>query len=216
MGASKPLNYFSTLARSGEAETRVSASRFIAFAFPADDEEVARQLFRERERKYFDATHHCAAWRFRSGGFRAIDAGEPHGSAGFPILAAIDGAGLVDTGVVVTRYFGGTKLGTGGLARAYTEAAAAALAAAPTRRGREGARVKLRHDYPHTSTVMRLIERFGGRDIEQGFAADVGLPEVFATVPTESVKDLESSLRDQTGGAVLPEVMGSTVLYEDA
>ncbi len=75
-------NEFLTLAGPAEAETRVRGSRFLAIAFPATDEAEARAVLEERSRARFDATHHCAAWRFRDGGWRALDAGEPSGSAG--------------------------------------------------------------------------------------------------------------------------------------
>ncbi|HEU0052465.1 MAG TPA: YigZ family protein, partial [Longimicrobium sp.] len=124
---------FLTLAAPAEIQTRVKASVFLAFATAIADEAEAKAILTERERRMWDANHHCYAWKLRSGAARAADAGEPSGSAGAPILAAIEGAGLVDTLVVVTRWFGGTKLGVGGLVRAYGDAAAEALAAAPKR-----------------------------------------------------------------------------------
>jgi len=127
---------FVTLARAQRAETREKGSRFIATAIPADDEQKARLAIEAVRSEFPDATHHCWAYAIQSG--RAVpeerchDAGEPGGTAGPPILQAIRGAGLRDVIVVVTRYFGGTKLGKGGLARAYRVAAARALEGAPT------------------------------------------------------------------------------------
>lgn len=112
-----------------DAILRVRDSRFLARAFPADSEEEARERIADAEREHPDATHHCYAFRLGADGSleRAGDAGEPAGSAGPPILAVIRGRGLTNVGVVVSRYFGGTKVGIGGLARAYRDAARAAL-----------------------------------------------------------------------------------------
>ncbi|MBV9775326.1 MAG: YigZ family protein, partial [Gemmatimonadetes bacterium] len=160
------MEAFVTLAAPGEAETRVKASTFLALAVPVTTEEEARAVVAARAKAMFDATHHCSAWRLRGGTGRANDAGEPSGSAGAPILAAIDGAGVVDCCVVVTRYYGGTKLGVGGLVRAYGEAAALALAEAPRRAGVLAARLRVRYPYEHTAPVMRMLERVGADAVE--------------------------------------------------
>src|SRR5690606_36412834 len=96
---------FLTLAGRGEAETRVRGSRFLGFAEPAESEEAARVLLTSLQRTYFDATHHCSAWRLRDGVWRANDDGEPGGSAGAPILAAVDAETILDAVVVVVRFF---------------------------------------------------------------------------------------------------------------
>src|SRR3954449_12162760 len=93
---------FLALAGPGEAETRVKASVFLAHAAPVASEEEARSVLAAREKAMWDANHHCSAWKLRGGIARANDAGEPNSSAGAPILAAIEGAGLVDTLVIVT------------------------------------------------------------------------------------------------------------------
>lgn len=114
-----------------EARLKIERSEFLGIAFPVLSEE---QFFAELERiekRYFDATHHCWAYRLWGGRSRSSDAGEPSGTAGKPILNAIESAGVHDCGVVVVRWYGGVKLGTGGLSRAYREAAAAALQVTP-------------------------------------------------------------------------------------
>ncbi len=204
---------FLTLAAPAEAEIRVKASRFLAYAFPAADEAEARAIMQERERKYFDARHHCAAWRFRDGVWRAIDAGEPSGSAGPPILAAIDAESLVDTGVVVTRYFGGTKLGVGGLVRAYGDAAAAALEQAPRRRGVPATRLEISYRFDLTAAVMRCVERVEARDIQHGYDPDGSSGVIELVVPAAQVAELASALREATAGALEPMTVGETTLY---
>lgn len=106
----------------------IKGSRFIATAAPVASDAEARAVLEELRAEMPDATHHCSAWRIASPSIdRALDDGEPSGSAGRPILSQLTGRDLVDTIVIVTRYYGGTKLGVGGLVRAYGSATAAVL-----------------------------------------------------------------------------------------
>lgn len=106
----------------------IKGSRFIATAAPVGSDADARAVLEELRAEMPDATHHCSAWRIASPSIdRALDDGEPSGSAGRPILSQLTGRDLVDTIIIVTRYYGGTKLGVGGLVRAYGSAAAAVL-----------------------------------------------------------------------------------------
>ncbi len=207
---------FTTLAAPAEAQIREKASVFLAYAAPATTEAEARAVLAEREKLHWDATHNCSAWSLRSGVRRANDAGEPSGSAGAPILAAIEGAGITDCIVVVTRWYGGTKLGVGGLVRAYGDAAARALAQAPRRTGMEAARLHVRYPYAHTAAVMRAMERAGAEEVEHGYAesGDAGIVEM--SVPAGAVDALAGELREGTAGAVAPERKGDRVLYRNA
>lgn len=111
------------------AQLKVEGSRFIAEIFPVEGEEVAKTAIESVRKKYFDATHHCYAYVI--GGnekyVRYSDDGEPSGTAGIKIYAALHAKNLADILVVVTRYFGGTKLGVGGLGRAYFESAVSVI-----------------------------------------------------------------------------------------
>jgi len=207
---------FLTLAGSGEAQTRVKASVFLATAWPAEAEDEARAILAAREKAMWDASHHCNAWKLRGGISRANDAGEPGGSAGAPILAAIEGAGIVDALVIVTRWYGGTKLGVGGLVRAYGDAAALALEAAPRRIGTAAERLRVRYPYAHTAAVMRVMERAGAAAIEHGYAdaGDAGIVEF--SVPASARAFVRDELREATAGAVAPEPLGTAVLYRNA
>jgi uncharacterized YigZ family protein len=207
---------FLTLAAPAEAQTRVKASVFLAHAAPAADEEEARGILAAREKAMWDATHHCSAWKLRGGVARANDAGEPNGSAGAPILAAIEGAGVTDVIVIVTRWYGGTKLGVGGLVRAYGEAAALAIEAAPRRVGTLAARLRVRYPYAHTAAVMRVLERAGAAEIEHGYAesGDAGIAEF--SVPASMQAFVRDELREATAGALAPEPLGARVLYRNA
>lgn len=102
-------------------------SKFLAFAEPIADEEQAKQRIAWYKKKYHDARHVCYAYRLGENLWRTKDDGEPHGTAGMPILRSIDAKGLDNIIVVVVRYFGGTLLGTGGLMVAYREASKSAL-----------------------------------------------------------------------------------------
>lgn len=121
-------DHYRTLAKPAESRIKIERSEFLGIAFPlTSDDEFFAELQRI-EKKYFDATHHCWAFRlFAESRTRSSDAGEPSGTAGKPILNAIESADFFDVGVVVVRWYGGIKLGTGGLARAYRESAAETL-----------------------------------------------------------------------------------------
>ncbi|MBQ9478442.1 MAG: YigZ family protein [Selenomonadaceae bacterium] len=115
-----------------EASYEINRSKFIAHVKRAEDEERAREFLQSMKKNYFDATHNCSAWVIGVDveKHKSNDDGEPGGTAGNPILEVIKKNALTDTIIVVTRYFGGIKLGAGGLIRAYSHAAAMGLSAA--------------------------------------------------------------------------------------
>ncbi len=150
------------LSGTGRAETKVRGSRFLAEALPADSETAAGALIEDVRRREYKATHHCTAYRVGAEEplERFDDNGEPSGTAGRPILRQIEARGLSDALVVVTRYYGGTKLGTGGLIRAYGAAASAALDDAAIGRVILRDPVEVRFAYADTSPVMHLVSQF--------------------------------------------------------
>jgi uncharacterized YigZ family protein len=140
------------------AEIREKGSRFLAVLAPAADEAAAKAGLAALERELPDATHHCWAWRLGDPPReRSSDAGEPAGTAGMPILQVLRGAGLSDVLAVVVRWFGGTKLGKGGLARAYAAAAREALPTLPVTLRVPTARLALRIPYEKVGAVKRLV-----------------------------------------------------------
>lgn len=154
------------------AEIRVKGSRFLAFAHPAENETEARALLREIESRYPDASHHC--WALRLGHpdralCRDSDAGEPGGSAGPPIARALKSAQLSDLICVVVRWFGGTKLGVGGLIRAYGEAARESLTNAPARERLTRTKLRGSFAYEHEPMLRALLERLAGRLIRSDY-----------------------------------------------
>jgi uncharacterized YigZ family protein len=140
------------------AELRDKGSRFLAIVGPAATEAAAKELLESLARRHPDATHHCWAWRLgRQARERSADAGEPAGTAGMPILQVLRGAGLSDVLAVVIRWFGGTKLGKGGLARAYAAAAREAVAALPVVLRVPAVRLRVELPYERVGAVKRLI-----------------------------------------------------------
>ncbi len=140
---------YRTVYEGGEDEIEEKKSRFIAHVRPVHSEEEASAFIAEMKKKYWDARHNCSAFIIgkNSEVMRSSDDGEPSGTAGKPILEVLLGEGLTDTAVVVTRYFGGTLLGTGGLIRAYTQATQAGLAASTVIEKRTGIRLAINIDY---------------------------------------------------------------------
>lgn len=135
-------------------------SKFMAFAFPADSVDKVKALVAEYEKTYYDARHVCYAYMlgYRREVFRAVDNGEPSGTAGKPILGQINSLGLTDVLVIVVRYFGGIKLGTGGLIVAYRQAAAAALEVAEIEERTVGRRLRVTFEYALLNQVMRVVK----------------------------------------------------------
>jgi uncharacterized YigZ family protein len=157
----------------GRAELRRSASRFFAHVAPAGSIAEAKEMVTALARRYSDATHVCFGWRIGwPPAERAADAGEPRGTAGAPILQALRAAGLSDVVAAVVRYYGGTKLGKGGLARAYGDCVRLALEALPARVCRPRAVITVECAPDAVGAVKRLLrpgrielvgERYGAR-----------------------------------------------------
>ncbi len=122
------MDHYRTIAGRAEFRQKIERSDFLGIAFPAASEDEFFAELDRLSRRHFDATHHCWAFRlFANSRARSSDAGEPSGTAGKPILSAIGSADLFDAAIVVVRWFGGVKLGTGGLARAYRQTATETL-----------------------------------------------------------------------------------------
>lgn len=182
------------LARAG-FELEVRKSRFLVHAAPVDSPQAALAFLHDVSDR--DATHNC--WAYRVGQtYRFSDDGEPAGTAGKPILAAIDGQKLDGVMAVVTRWYGGIKLGAGGLVRAYGGSAAECLRRAPRRTIVEYVEATLEIDFAHAATLHALLAQFGARKLDEGYGCD-GL-RLSVHVPTEHVDALDESLRDATRG----------------
>jgi len=206
---------FLTLAGPGRSAMKERGSTFRGFADPVGSEEEVRGQLAALTAEHHDASHHCFAWRLRDGSYRANDAGEPSQSAGAPILQSIEAAGLTDILVVVVRWFGGTKLGVGGLVRAYGGAAEAALRVAPLRRGVPAQQLRLRYPYELTGEVMRATEAAGAVDISHGYAEGGREGELTLTVPLAGAEAFRAAVREATGNRVRLTGLGGRTLYRE-
>lgn len=160
-----------TLARPAEASSRERSSKFLSFAYPVENEEQIREALDALRKRFYDATHHCYAWRLGPTGepFRSNDDGEPSGTAGRPILGQLLSAGVTNCLVVVVRYFGGTKLGVPGLFAAYREAAAEAIAAARIVERTVDRTIRIDFPYAAMNDIMRVVKEERPRIVEQRF-----------------------------------------------
>ena len=169
-----------------EAEIREKGSRFLALVSGVSGDEAAWARLEEVRRRFPDATHHCWAWRLGPAGLeRASDDGEPAGTAGMPILRVLRGAELSDVLAVVVRWFGGTKLGKGGLARAYAAAVKEALAGLAITERHPTVYLTLTLPYERLGAVKRLIHppALEIRGEEYGSAVTLRLEVHTAAVP---------------------------------
>ena len=162
---SEDRDRYHTIAGRMRAERKVIGSRFIATAVPVTSKDDAKRYLAEIHEEFFDATHHCYAYRLGMHGlnFRTADDGEPSGTAGKPILFALQKFGVSDVLLVVSRYFGGTKLGRGGLARAYAGAADDVLALCEKTPVYKTIPVKVFCTYEDVQTVLHCAETYAVR-----------------------------------------------------
>jgi uncharacterized YigZ family protein len=189
-------------AAEARAELAVANSCFIATIAPAFTVEAARAFVGRMRAEFADATHNVPAYVVGHGATTIAhchDDGEPAGTAGRPMLAVLQGSGLGDVVLVVTRYFGGTKLGTGGLVRAYGDAAKAALAVLPRAEKVATVTALVEAPYPLLERLRLLAEAYGGLLLGEEFAAAVTLTLRFRA---ERFDAFAAALRELSHGAV--------------
>jgi uncharacterized YigZ family protein len=187
-------DHYRTIAAPVELRQKIERSEFLGIAIPVGSDDAFFAELARIQKRHFDATHHCWAFRLLAGGrSRSSDAGEPSGSAGKPILSAIESAAIHDVAVVVVRWFGGIKLGTGGLSRAYRETAAATLRLAITMDRFLYDRFTVTVPFDALSIAYRLVdpptvllagERFGERN-EFDYDVRKSISDTFAEQLTE-------------------------------
>jgi len=160
-----------TLKSESQGLYKEKGSKFLAYAYPVDNEQQIKEILDTLKKQYYDARHHCYAYILGKDGqdFRANDDGEPGHSAGDPILGQIRSNNLTNALIVVVRYFGGTKLGVGGLITAYKTAAADAIAANEIITAIVTEKVSFDFDYLDMNEVMRLIKALDLKIIDQHF-----------------------------------------------
>lgn len=200
--------YYDTIQKTGQSLVTEKKSRFIGLAVPVSSEEEALAVIEEEKRRYRDARHHCSA--FCTGVERPLgranDDGEPSGTAGKPMLEVITGNKLLNTVIVVTRYFGGTLLGTGGLVRAYAKAAKEAVEDAGIVTMGLGCRLRTGCDYQAAGKIQYFLETEDIPILKTEYTEKVTLEYL---VPEARCGQIKKKLTDLSGGMAEIEDIGT-------
>ncbi|MBO4453221.1 MAG: YigZ family protein [Clostridia bacterium] len=207
------MELYTTVRGSAEFTLTEKKSEFIAHCAPVKTEQEAVAFVDSIKKKYSDARHNVYAYVLREGfASRYSDDGEPHGTAGMPVLDAIRKAGVTDCTVVVTRYFGGILLGTGGLVRAYTAAAVGALEAAGIAKVGLFAIYGMSMNYSDYRRLMPLVQAYGAHIEESIFSDTVTLS---AAIGAGSEKAFLTAVTDATNARVSPSRIGEKTGFID-
>lgn len=203
----KEFPSYQVISEPGTGVYEEKKSRFIANIAPAASEEEALAFIEAIRKKHYDARHNCPAFIIGSNRqiTRCSDDGEPSGTAGRPILEVLLGAGVTNVVVVVTRYFGGTLLGTGGLVRAYTQAVQEALHNAKVAVMQYGISMTIGIDYPEVGKVQHLLS--DGR-IEVTASRYTDKVEIDIRIPSRQEEDLRKQLIESTAGKARIDITG--------
>lgn len=197
----------------GEGEIVEKKSRFIATVKPVESEDEASAFIAEIKKKYWDARHNCSAFVIgaRQELTRCSDDGEPAQTAGRPMLDVLLREGITNVAVVVTRYFGGVLLGTGGLVRAYQAATQAGLAASVVIEKKPGRKLVIGTDYTGLGKLQYLFAQLGISILDTAYGADV---ELSVMVPLPQQQKVEKEITEKTSGSAKLE-WGEEVLYAE-
>lgn len=194
-------------AREARVEIKVVNSRFIATAAPVFTVDEAKAFVARIKREFADASHNVPVYLVGHGATvvaHSSDDGEPSGTAGRPALAVLRGSGLGDVAVVVTRYFGGTKLGTGGLVRAYSDAVREVLSVLPRAAKVPTHTVSIVTPYSYFERLRLLVTAHSGAILDEEFAAEVTMTARFAI---EHFAAFQAALQEMSGGRLEAEVI---------
>lgn len=187
-------------------EQTIKRSRFIASVGHTPGVEEAKAFIEQIKAEFEDARHNCWAYCAGAAGstdrIGASDDGEPHGTAGRPMLTAVTHSGIGEVTVVVTRYFGGILLGTGGLVKAYQSSVKMVLEAVPTRIRTKTKRIKFSVEHRFVNQVLRKIETANGRILEKNFDMDADFD---VEIPEDLAETFAKELEELTRGALLIE-----------
>jgi len=187
---------YKTITKSAEGYINEKKSKFLSFIFPVCSVDDTKEIIEEYRKKYYDARHVCWAYMigWKREEFRFNDDGEPSGTAGKPILGQINSFELTDVLIIVIRYFGGTLLGTGGLIRAYKEAAADAIANAEIIEKTVDDTLDIHFDYTILNDVMRVLKQFDSVKWTQDFKESCRMQLVIRRSQTSHLIDMLSSI----------------------
>lgn len=184
---------------------KVKGSRFIGYIVPCDSESSALEFIHDTSKTHYDATHNCFAfrlWHELSPMFRYSDDGEPSGTAGRPILDALENRNFYNIACVVTRYFGGTKLGTGGLARAYRQCAEETLAGCTEKTIWITKTIRIQFHYDLTGAIMSYISQHPIKIVESIYQEDT---QLILSVRQSQVESASKDLIELSAGKIILE-----------
>lgn len=194
------MKEYLTIGKRSKTEFVEKRSRFIGSAFPVNNREEAERIVSELKSEYWDAKHNVFAYILREGNIKRFsDDGEPQGTAGMPVLDVIEKQGLCDVLVVVTRYFGGVLLGTGGLVRAYSHSAALAIEAAKPILMTPATECFLSCDYSSYGTIQVFLNNEECKDITSVFEDDV---KINFYVKSDNLSGFENRLTELSNGKI--------------
>ncbi|MCK4384979.1 MAG: YigZ family protein [candidate division Zixibacteria bacterium] len=197
-----PPDEYLTIKDLAQSKLKIKGSIFIASAISVSSEKEAKDWIKKISKQTFDATHHCFAYKIKTDQNEIVkysDAGEPKGTAGNPILSAIESEKLSNVLVVVVRYFGGTKLGTGGLSRAYRLCAQAVLKDCEKIRKFITATLSFYFHISYISKMHQVLSRFDCKILEESFEKDVTIK---AEVRKGNLEKLKKVLSESTNGQI--------------
>lgn len=198
------LKPYKTVLRASETEFTEKKSRFIGRCFPVRDEAEAMEKLNGVRKAHFDATHNCWAYALSNGSQRFSDDGEPGGTAGMPIMDTIIKRGMKDVLIVVTRYFGGILLGSGGLVRAYSKSASDALNAAGCGVMSPCKVLEFSVDYSRYGMIEGVVKSESTVD-SIDFMENI---RIRATVPDDNAEEFINNIREKTDGRAVPRIVG--------
>ena len=189
-------DFYFTIEQRKQAEIKINKSRFIATAIPVKNTDEAKEEYDKIKKQYHDASHNCWAWKFGENGldFRYSDDGEPKGSAGKPILFTISKYDVSDILLVVTRFFGGKKLGVGGLVRAYSDAAEECLKLCEKKQIDITKKVKVFTTYEDLNVIKSLLDTYAV-SYEEHYT---DLIDITAQIPVSKVEEFTSNITQKT------------------
>lgn len=198
------------LLESGESEVIVKKSRFIGITYPVNTPEEAADFVNSIKKKYYDARHNCYAYVIgdKREQIKFSDDGEPGGTAGKPMLDVLLGSGITNIVVVVTRYFGGTLLGTGGLVRAYSDAVKEAVENSTTYTVERKIRLKVETDYTSFQSLERLFKSKDNVTFETEYSDKILMN---VGIPVDLAEEIEKSVTEITSGKARIENLGEFV-----
>ena len=217
------LSQYKTVYKGGEGEIVEKKSRFIATVVPVHSEEEALKFVEAMKKKYWNATHNCYAYVIGENHElqRYSDDGEPGGTAGKPMLDVLTGEEIHNAAIVVTRYFGGTLLGTGGLVRAYSAAAKQGLASSVIITKIPGVKLRLATDYAGLGKIQYILGQRGIKILDSIYTDKV---EIAALVPLDVLEAVKAEIREGTNGQAgmeegeqcyFAEVSGEVLVLEE-